>query len=84
MVGREVPAFDFRAPCSLGAVENFGKESWLRKLIHRFPGDEDGAALVEYGMLIGLIAVICLVAVTTLGTQISTAFSKYAVGLAGV
>jgi pilus assembly protein Flp/PilA len=56
----------------------------MRKLIHRFPGDEDGAALVEYGMLIGLIAVICLVAVTTLGTQISTAFSKYAVGLAGV
>jgi pilus assembly protein Flp/PilA len=56
----------------------------MRKLIYRFHRDEDGAALVEYGMLIGLIAVICLVAVTTLGTQISTAFSKYAVGLAGI
>jgi pilus assembly protein Flp/PilA len=56
----------------------------MRKLIYRFRGDEDGAALVEYGMLVGLIAVVCLVAVTTLGTQISAAFSKYAVGLAGI
>ena len=68
----------------LGAVENFGKESQVRKLIYRFRSDEDGAALVEYGMLIGLIAVVCLVAVTTLGTEISTAFSKYVVGLAGI
>ncbi len=56
----------------------------MRKLIYRFPWDEDGAALVEYGMLIGLIAVVCLVAVTTLGTEISSAFSYYAVHLAGV
>jgi pilus assembly protein Flp/PilA len=56
----------------------------MRKLIYRFPCNEDGAALVEYGMLIGLIAVVCLVAVTTLGTEISAAFSYYAVHLAGV
>jgi pilus assembly protein Flp/PilA len=56
----------------------------MRKLIYRSRWDEDGAALVEYGMLIGLIAVVCLVAVTTLGTEISTAFSRYAAGLAGV
>jgi pilus assembly protein Flp/PilA len=56
----------------------------MRTLIYRFHWDEDGAALVEYGMLIGLIAVVCLVAVTTLGTEISSAFSKYVVGLAGV
>jgi pilus assembly protein Flp/PilA len=56
----------------------------MRKLIYRFHWNEDGAALVEYGMLIGLIAVVCLVAVTALGTEISTAFSKYVVGLAGI
>jgi pilus assembly protein Flp/PilA len=56
----------------------------MRKLIARFCLNEEGAALVEYGMLIGLIAVVCLVAVTTLGTEISAAFSKYAVGLAGI
>ncbi len=56
----------------------------MRKLIYRFRWSEDGAALVEYGMLIGLIAVVCLVAVTTLGTEISSAFSYYAAHLAGV
>jgi pilus assembly protein Flp/PilA len=56
----------------------------MRKLIYRFRSDDDGAALVEYGMLIGLIAVVCLVAVTTLGTEISAAFSRYAAGLPGV
>lgn len=56
----------------------------MRTLIYRFHWREDGAALVEYGMLIGLIAVVCLVAVTTLGTEISSAFSRYAVGLSSI
>jgi pilus assembly protein Flp/PilA len=47
-------------------------------VIRRFCRDDRGAALIEYGMLVGLIAVICLVAITTLGTQISQAFSIYA------
>jgi pilus assembly protein Flp/PilA len=45
---------------------------------------EEGAALVEYGMLVGLIAVICVIAVTTLGTEVSTAFSNIASNLAGL
>jgi pilus assembly protein Flp/PilA len=66
------------------AVENFEKESKMGKLIYRLHWDENGAALIEYGMLIGLIAVLCLVAVTTIGTEISSAFSYYALHLAGV
>jgi pilus assembly protein Flp/PilA len=42
-------------------------------------GKEEGASLVEYGLLLALIAVICLAAVATLGTSISTMLS----GLAG-
>jgi len=56
----------------------------MRKLFARLRPDEDGAALVEYGMLVGLIAVVCLLAVTTLGTEISSAFSYYAAHLASV
>lgn len=56
----------------------------MRKLINRFRRDDEGAALVEYGMLVGLIAVICVVAVTTLGTEVSAAFSKIASGLSGL
>jgi pilus assembly protein Flp/PilA len=56
----------------------------MSKLIVRLRLNEEWAALVEYGMLIGLIAVICLLAVTTLGTEISSAFSYYAAHLSGV
>ena len=56
----------------------------MRKLINRFRRDDEGAALVDYGMLVGLIAVICVVAVTTLGTEVSTAFSNIANSLAGL
>jgi pilus assembly protein Flp/PilA len=56
----------------------------MQKLIDRFRREEDGAALVEYGMLVGLIAVICVVAVTTLGTEVSTAFSNIAAALSGI
>jgi pilus assembly protein Flp/PilA len=54
----------------------------MYKLITRLRREEEGAALVEYGMLVGLIAVICVVAVTTLGTEVSTAFSAIALALA--
>lgn len=37
---------------------------------------EDGQALVEYGLLVGLIAVVCVVIVTTLGGEISNYFQS--------
>jgi pilus assembly protein Flp/PilA len=46
--------------------------------INRFRRDERGAALIEYGLLIGLLAVVCAAAVTLLGNEISQAFSFYA------
>jgi pilus assembly protein Flp/PilA len=55
----------------------------MYKLVDRFRRDQQGAALAEYGLLVALIAVVCVVAVTALGTQISTAFSTIASDLAG-
>jgi pilus assembly protein Flp/PilA len=55
----------------------------MKKLVKRFHRNEEGAALAEYGLLVALIAVVCVVAVTALGTQISTAFSNIASALAG-
>ena len=40
--------------------------------------DEEGASLVEYGLLLSLVAVACIVAITTLGTSISDMFSNLA------
>jgi pilus assembly protein Flp/PilA len=47
----------------------------MRKLVLRFFRDESGAALVEYGILVGLIAVVCIAAVTLLGTTIQQVFT---------
>jgi len=54
----------------------------MLQLIDRLRQNDEGAALLEYGMLVGLIAVSCLGGVTLLGQEISTAFSTYAAALA--
>ena len=36
---------------------------------------ERGASLVEYALLVALIAVVCIVAITTLGNEASSKFS---------
>jgi pilus assembly protein Flp/PilA len=48
----------------------------LIKGARRFVANEDGAALVEYGLLIALIAVICVIVVAVLGNTVSAKFSS--------
>ena len=43
-----------------------------------FTKQEEGASLVEYGLLVALIAVACIAAVTLLGTKISAMFNYVA------
>ena len=40
-----------------------------------FGCDEDGASLAEYGLLLALIAVVCIGAIAIVGTSISNMFS---------
>ena len=54
-------------------LQNSKKERTMEKLVNFFK-DECGAAMVEYGLLVALIAVVCIAAVTTLGTSLSTKF----------
>ena len=44
---------------------------------------ERGAALVEYALLLALIAVVCIVALTTLGKQASSKFVSVGNSIAG-
>ena len=37
--------------------------------------DEEGATMVEYGIMVALIAAICIGVITTLGQKVSNAFS---------
>ena len=45
--------------------------------------DEKGASMLEYALLAALIAVVCIAAVTFLGTEASEGFSKVASSIAG-
>jgi pilus assembly protein Flp/PilA len=42
--------------------------------IRTFFKDESGASMVEYGLLVALIAVVCVVAITAIGTRLNTQF----------
>lgn len=44
--------------------------------IKRFVNDEDGVTAIEYGLIAALIAVVIITAVTTVGSQLATTFSK--------
>jgi pilus assembly protein Flp/PilA len=52
------------------------------KKIGNFFKDESGAAMVEYGLLVALIAVVCIIAVTTLGSSLSTKFQAVSASVA--
>jgi pilus assembly protein Flp/PilA len=45
--------------------------------------DERGASLVEYALLVGLIAVVCLLAIAFLGGSTSSKFSNVASQVGG-
>lgn len=49
--------------------------SQLANLVRSLARDEDGATMVEYGVMIALIAAVCIVIITTLGGQVNTAFT---------
>jgi pilus assembly protein Flp/PilA len=44
----------------------------------RFLSDDDGATMVEYALMLALIAVVCILAVTTIGTSANTIFNSIA------
>jgi len=54
-------------------MDLFILKTWLES---KFTSDERGASMVEYGLLLALIAVIAIVAVRALGSSVSTKFSE--------
>ena len=58
--------------------------AFLTVLDNRFEGRRDrGATAVEYGLLVGLIAVVIIVAVTALGGRLDTLFRSVVSSLGG-
>jgi len=44
--------------------------------LKRFMKNEDGVTAIEYGLIAALIGVVIIVAVTTVGTNLTTTFTK--------
>lgn len=44
-------------------------------LLHRFLSEENGQTLVEYGLLLALIAITVIVAITILGRKLANTFN---------
>ena len=56
-------------------IEPF-REIQMSKLVLCFLKDNSGVTALEYGLIAGLIAVVIIGAVTTLGTTVSGTFTK--------
>jgi len=50
----------------------------MKKFLNRFIRSESGASAVEYGILVAVIALVVIVAATTLGNSLSSNFTNIA------
>lgn len=48
----------------------------MLKTLQSLLRDDAGATMVEYGIMVALIAAVCIAVVTTLGQNVSNAFSN--------
>jgi len=48
----------------------------IRLAARNFGQDESGAALIEYALLVLLMAVLCMVAIRTIGSKVSNGFNQ--------
>jgi len=53
----------------------------MKNLFNRFVNEEAGQDLIEYALLAGLISLICVVAIKTAGTKVSTLFTNVAASI---
>ncbi len=55
----------------------------MKNMLRRLWKDEEGATMVEYGLMVALIAVVVAVAVGPLGTAIATMFNGVQTSVSG-
>jgi pilus assembly protein Flp/PilA len=48
----------------------------MTNVFARFVKDESGATAIEYGLIAALVAVVCITALTTLGTNLKATFEN--------
>jgi pilus assembly protein Flp/PilA len=74
---------------SSGLVAGDGYRMWRNVMksfalkVRRFMVSEDGPTAVEYAVMLALIVIVCLSAISTLGTNAKTTFTNVAASVAG-
>ncbi len=53
----------------------------MKALLSRFAADRSGATAIEYGLIAGLIAVVIIVAISSVGSNLSNKFMAIASNL---
>ena len=66
---------------SLG-IKHLKKGTDMNKLF-AIMKDESGATAIEYGLIAALVSIVCIATLTSVGTQLSTTFSKVSSSLGG-
>ncbi|MGE5727175.1 MAG: Flp family type IVb pilin [Gemmatimonas sp.] len=53
----------------------------INKMVRHFVKNDEAATMVEYALMLSLIAVVCIIAVTLIGTNANTIFNNIATNL---
>ncbi|MBF9235508.1 Flp family type IVb pilin [Microvirga alba] len=56
----------------------------MKSLVTRFVKDESGATAIEYGLIAGLVSVVIITALTSVGTDLKSVFETIQTKLAAV
>ena len=59
------------------------REMWDNMIAQISKKDEEGQTLVEYALLLALIAIVCIVIIGLLGGEVNNVFSEITSGLTG-
>jgi len=62
----------------LGYPRIYGGKFTMKNLMYRLWQEEEGQDLVEYGLLLVLIALVAVASITTIGSSVSSIFSNAA------
>lgn len=62
-------------------IKLFGETKHMKNLMKRLWNEEEGQDLVEYGLLLVLVALVAITAMSTIGKTISNVFTNAATNL---
>ena len=66
----------------LGNVRNIRRRTTVMSAVERFTRDQTGQDLVEYALVAGLVALVAVASMKTLGTTLASAFTTIRTTLA--